>query len=62
MTGGAVQKSKKSKAKTRMHRNAAWTLKAPPRSLCAHCGAAKVPHHVCMQCGWYKGREALDLR
>lgn len=27
---------------------------------CANCGATKRPHHVCQQCGHYKGRAVLN--
>ena len=28
---------------------------------CAHCGAAALPHRVCMECGYYKGKEVIDV-
>lgn len=27
---------------------------------CADCGAAKMLHHVCSECGKYKGRQVVD--
>ena len=57
----AVPKKKKSKAKTRMRRASNWQLGAPARSTCPRCGAVKVPHVVCKNCGWYKGRVAIDV-
>jgi large subunit ribosomal protein L32 len=36
-------------------------LKAPSRSVCPRCGAAKVPHTVCSNCGWYHNRQAIDV-
>ncbi len=57
----AVPKKKKSKMKSRSHRAAAWKLATPARSLCPRCGAAKVPHVVCPSCGWYKGRQVVEV-
>jgi large subunit ribosomal protein L32 len=57
----AVPKKKKSKSKTRRRRASNWTLSAPPRSTCPRCGSAKVPHVVCGECGWYHGRQAIEV-
>ncbi|HUW01840.1 MAG TPA: 50S ribosomal protein L32 [Acidimicrobiales bacterium] len=57
----AVPKRKTSKAKTRSRRAANWKLTAPSRSLCPRCGATKLPHVVCGECGWYHGRQAIDV-
>jgi large subunit ribosomal protein L32 len=57
----AVPKKKTSKAKGRSRRASAWVLKRPARSTCPHCSAAKVPHVVCPNCGWYKGRQAVEV-
>ncbi|MEO5678119.1 MAG: 50S ribosomal protein L32 [Acidimicrobiales bacterium] len=57
----AVPKKKKSKSKTRMRRASNWTLEAPPRSDCPRCGSAKLPHVVCGECGWYHGRQAIEV-
>lgn len=57
----AVPKKKMSKSKSRMRRASAWRLEAPSRSLCPRCGNAKLPHVVCSICGWYRGRQAIDV-
>ena len=57
----AVPKKKTSKAKTRSRRASSWQLDAPARSLCDHCGTAKLPHRVCATCGWYNGRQAIEV-
>ncbi len=57
----AVPKKKTSKMKTRSRRASSWKLGAPPRSTCPQCNATKVPHVVCQNCGWYGGRQAIDV-
>ena len=57
----AVPKKKTSKAKSRSRRASAWTLEpAGPQRLPA-LRRAKRPHIVCGNCGWYHGRQAIDV-
>lgn len=57
----AVPKKKTSKMKTRSRRASAWKLESSARSNCPRCRAAKLPHRVCGNCGWYNGRQAIDI-
>lgn len=57
----AVPKKKTSKSKSRSRRASNWTLAPAARSLCPRCGATKLPHVVCGNCGWYAGRQAIDV-
>ena len=57
----AVPKKKTSKAKSRSRRASNWRLSAPARSLCPQCRQVKLPHVVCGNCGWYGGRQAIDV-
>ncbi len=50
-----VPKGKTSKANRRMNRAARYTLAGPAMSECPQCHAIKLPHHVCPECGYYKG-------
>jgi len=36
-------------------------LKAPPLVSCPKCGKPVLPHIVCPNCGYYKGREVIDV-
>ncbi len=57
----AVPKKKTSKAKSRSRRASAWKLDAPSKSVCPRCNSTKLPHRVCGNCGWYNGRQAIDV-
>lgn len=49
---------------TRSHtgnRRSHHALKAMNLSACSHCGAAHRPHHMCLNCGYYNGRQVMDL-
>lgn len=49
---------------TRAHtrnRRSHHALTTPGLSACANCGAKTRPHHMCLACGFYKGRQVLDL-
>jgi len=34
---------------------------APTRAVCPQCRETKLPHQVCPHCGFYKGREVLEV-
>ncbi|MEJ2758621.1 MAG: 50S ribosomal protein L32 [Anaerolineales bacterium] len=36
-------------------------LKARNLVSCPNCGEMRLPHHVCPSCGFYKGREVMDV-
>ncbi len=43
-------------------RRAHHALRAPELVECEHCHAMKRAHHVCPACGWYNGRQAVELK
>lgn len=51
----AVPKKRTGKSDKR-HRRSNWKATVPAVASCEHCGSPKLPHVVCMDCGWYKGR------
>ena len=56
----AVQQGKKSKQKVRQ-RKGANRYKGVQSSFCNNCGASIIPHRACKQCGYYKGKQVLDV-
>lgn len=54
----ALPKHKTSKSKRDMRR-AQKKLVAVAVTQCSQCGEAKLPHHVCPECGVYKGRDVV---
>lgn len=32
----------------------------PSFSLCSNCGAPKLPHKACPECGYYRGRQVVE--
>jgi large subunit ribosomal protein L32 len=57
----AVPKKKTSKSKSRSRRASAWNITTTARSTCPRCGAVKPPPVVCGNCGWYHGRQAIEV-
>ena len=55
----AVPKKKRSKSCNGMR----WSHKKVTHdalSSCTHCGAAKRSHHICGECGYYKGKMMIE--
>ncbi|MFC0014244.1 MULTISPECIES: 50S ribosomal protein L32 [Allobacillus] len=48
--------SKKVKNQRRTHKN----LHVPGMVECPNCGEMMKPHHVCKECGQYKGEEVVE--
>jgi large subunit ribosomal protein L32 len=56
----ATPKGKTTKAKSRM-RAANWKSTPPPYAECPQCHQPKLPHRVCANCGYYAGRQAVEV-
>ncbi len=57
----AVPKTKVSKSRKNKRRSSVWKLTAPAFSKCAKCGELKVPHRVCGNCGYYNGKQVINM-
>lgn len=55
-----VPKRKKSRSNTRSRRSQ-WKLQSPANAICPQCHAPKRPHRVCGKCGYYAGREVVEI-
>ena len=56
----AVPKGKVSKAR-RNSRRANWKLSLPTLVECPQCHQMKLAHRVCKQCGYYNGRQVINM-
>ena len=55
----AVPKRKVSQARSDKRRSSVLKLEAPALVKCSQCGEYKLPHQVCGNCGYYKGKEIV---
>ena len=49
-----ISKSKRDKRRTHQK------LSPPNLSICPQCTEPKLPHHICPNCGYYKGRAVIE--
>jgi large subunit ribosomal protein L32 len=57
---GAVPKRKISRSRAR-NRHSHWKAKPTQLVTCPQCGAKVRPHHVCLNCGTYRGIEVIEI-
>lgn len=57
---GGVPKQRKTKSRRNQRRMHIY-LKAPHLTKCPKCGESLEPHTMCQECGYYKGRQVLDV-
>ena len=45
------------------HRRSSWmrSMNKPLVGTCESCGAPRLPHRVCMQCGTYGGKTVIEI-
>jgi large subunit ribosomal protein L32 len=54
-------KRKTSKSKRNMRRSHDF-LTPVLSNACPNCGASVLSHHVCRECGYYRGRKVLNVK
>ncbi|MCL6582007.1 MAG: 50S ribosomal protein L32 [bacterium] len=57
----ALPKRKISKAR-RDKRRTHFKLFSPTYTSCPQCQEAKLPHAVCLSCGYYKGQKIFEIK
>lgn len=57
----AVPKRKTSRTR-RDHRRSQWKANTPNLSECPQCHQPKLPHRVCLSCGFYDGEKVLEVK
>lgn len=58
----AEPKRKHSKARRDTRRNSHWKMKLPAIVKCPECGAARLSHRMCKECGNYNGRTVVEIK
>lgn len=56
----ALPKRRHSKARGRKRRTH-WKLKQTNLIPCPQCKQLKLPHQICRVCGYYKGRQVIEI-
>jgi large subunit ribosomal protein L32 len=57
----ALPKKRHSKARGRRRRTH-WKLKQANLSPCPHCKQLKFAHKVCLVCGYYNGKQVMEIK
>jgi len=39
-----------------------YKVKEKNLSICPQCGSLKLPHRICPHCGYYKGRQMIEIK
>lgn len=39
-----------------------WKLEIPNVSECSQCHQSKLSHHICPHCGYYNGRQVIEVK
>ena len=55
-----VPKRKTSKSR-RDKRRTHQRLTLPGRSVCPQCQEIRLPHHICPSCGFYNGKQIIEV-
>ena len=37
-------------------------ITAPQMTVCSKCGAAILTHRICPECGYYRGKQAIEVK
>lgn len=43
------------------NRRSHWKLQTMQLDTCPQCGAPVRPHHVCLACGTYRGKQVIEI-
>lgn len=58
---GALPKQRISRHRQGNRRRHHWVT-VPNLVSCKSCGEKKLPHHVCPSCGYYRGRQVIEIQ
>lgn len=54
--------SKRRTGSSKRRRASHFALSPSRLTSCTNCGKAVLPHHVCLNCGMYQGRQVITMK
>jgi len=57
----ALPKKRHSKSRVKSSRQF-WRANIPALTPCPNCGSLRLSHHLCPNCGYYKGRRMIEIK
>ena len=57
----AVPKQKRTRMRTHLKRVKTYRAISSSVTVCSNCGEPKEPHRVCLHCGYYGGKQILEI-
>lgn len=59
--GGIAQQRRVSKTR-KLKRRTHYKITAPGMAACPNCGEMKLNHRVCPECGYYNGKQVVEVK
>ena len=59
---GAIAPQRRISKTRKRQRRSHFRLDAPSMMVCPNCGEVKLAHVVCKECGYYDGKQVLEVK
>lgn len=59
---GAIAQQRRVSKTRKLKRRTHYKIQAPGMVVCSNCGEYKLAHRVCPVCGYYNGRQVVEIK